>query len=506
MVELLPASGTAIEAELLPDEPPTSRLRSEAPRMVRMAAALLSAQMSTWLVAVIGLFFTTRYLGSNDFGLLTTAGTMAGFTLQLAALGTTNYLIKEVARAPEDSPQLILTAFTLRLAAWLLGVAILVPTTFLLIDDPLLRGATAILLIGAAFDLIKLATNAVLQAHYSLGRVAIGQGLAALVAQLGTVALLVTGHGLLQVVGIAAALAVVNAVGTAWYYWHGFGRRVRVRMAHLREMALGSFPYLAWDGALLILSGVDILMLAAMSGPTSAGFYGLAIRLSNISSFVFVILTGTIFPALSAAGPNNPQYVRTLLARAVHLLLLVALPMATGIVLLADDLTVLIGGSEFSAATPVVMIWAGIIPLVGLDTLLSTALFAVDRQRSWIIVAWCGAIFHVALNVVTIPVAEDLWQNAAIGTAITTILTELLMGAAAWKLLGPYRNGRATLSTLSRALVACALMVVPVLVANAWGGVLVAVPAGAAVYGVAVLALRLIAPSDIGLLLRSFNR
>jgi len=107
---------------------------------------------------------------------------------------------------------------------------------------------------------------------------------------------------------------------------------------------------------------------------------------------------------------------------------------------------------------------------------------------------------------VTIPVAEDLWQNAAIGTAITTILTELLMGAAAWKLLGPYRNGRATLSTLSRALVACALMVVPVLVANAWGGVLVAVPAGAAVYGVAVLALRLIAPSDIGLLLRSFNR
>src|SRR5690606_27627193 len=113
---------------------------------------------------------------------------------------------------------------------------------------------------------------------------------------------------------------------------------------------IGSAPYLAWEGALLILSGIDILMLAVMSGSTTAGFYGLALRLSNLSSFVFVILTGTIFPSLSAAGPSNPEYVRALLSRAIHLLLLVALPMATGIMLLAGDLTVLIGGPEFSAA------------------------------------------------------------------------------------------------------------------------------------------------------------
>jgi len=467
--------------------------------MVRMAAALFSAQMTTWLVTVIGLFVTARYLGANDFGVLTTAGTVGGFTLTLASLGTTNYLIKGVSRSPATSPQLVIVALVLRLVAWVVVLAVLVPATFVLIEDPIVRWALVVLVIGAGFDLVKTATSTALQAHYALGRVAIAQGLVALAIQGVIVLLLVSGYGLRTVVIGLAASAGLTALGTLVYYWRRFGAEVAITGSALRQVLTGSAPYLAWDTALLILGGADVLMLAVMSGPSMAGFYGLALRLSAVSAFVYVILSGTVFPSLSAAGPGNPAYVRALLSRAIHLLLVATLPIATGIALLAGEITTFIGGADFAPATPVVLIMAGVVPLIGLDTLLGTALFAVDRQKVWIYIAWGAAVLNITMNLIAIPLADALWSNAAIGAAITTLLTELLMGASAWILLGKYRDARAARSTFVRAALACLVMAGPVFLAREQGGLFLAVPVGVAVYAAAVVLLKLVSMEDVRL-------
>jgi len=102
------------------------------------------------------------------------------------------------------------------------------------------------------------------------------------------------------------------------------------------------------------------------------------------------------------------------------------------------------------------------------------------------------------MNLVAIPLADRLWGNAAIGAAITTVITELFMGIAAWMLLGPlYRDGRAAASTLWRALVACAVMAGPVLMVRDALGLAAAVGVGVLVYGAVAMALRLVSLDDM---------
>ncbi len=502
----LPAGAEPAPADADTAPPTANRPRTASRQMIRMAAALVSAQAVSWIITVLGLVVVPRYLGTHDFGILATASAIGIFGITITSLGTTTYLVKEVARRPEASADLVGGVLVLRAVAWLVLASLVVPAVVLLIDSTSLQMAILVLFVGAAFDSQRVGATAGLQAHYQLGRTAIVQSVIGLLAQFAIVALLLLGVRLVGVVFPLFVASIASAGVTVFVFWRRFGLHLRPHRGALQAILAGSVVYVGWDLALMIFERVDVLMLAVMGGATATGYYAFAMRLAAVPSFIPAIIAGTVFPSMAKDAGDRPEQVREVLRWSTRILVVATVPMGAGIALLASDLTRIIGGSEFLPADSVVVVMAIAVPLIGLDVLLGTVLFSVDRQRAWTGVAFVAAVVNPALNLITIPLADRLWDNPALGAALATLETEFLMGVAAWWLLGPIIDRAATASLIARALLACAVMALPVLLVRDMAGAFAAIPVGALAYTGAAVALGLVRKDDVVRLLGALRR
>jgi hypothetical protein len=85
---------------------------------------------------------------------------------------------------------------------------------------------------------------------------------------------------------------------------------------------------------------------------------------------------------------------------------------------------------------------------------------ARDRQSRWVAVGAIAAVFNPLVNLIAIPETARAFGNGAVGAAIVTVATEMLMlGGALYLLRADAIPDRQTLGFLFRCAAACATMV-----------------------------------------------
>src|SRR6185503_1023777 len=87
-------------------------------RMMRTIGALVSIQGITWTSSLVSVLVVPRFLGESRYGVLTTAWAVAGIVVLLASWGTTNQVVKQVAREPETARDFAAHTLALRLMIW----------------------------------------------------------------------------------------------------------------------------------------------------------------------------------------------------------------------------------------------------------------------------------------------------------------------------------------------------------------------------------------------------
>ena len=182
--------------------------------------------------------------------------------------------------------------------------------------------------------------------------------------------------------------------------------------------------------------------------------------------------------------------------RALKLVVFVATPAAVGMALVADSFLSLLYGAEFQQAVPLIRLLALQIPILGIDIVLASVVIAADRQRQWVAVSVAAAVFNPLANLVAIPVSEQAFGNGAIGAAVVTILTEVMLLVAAVAMQPSGVLDRPTTTTLLRMVAASAAMV-PVVLALGSTPLAVRIVAGVVTYGVASLALRTVSMDEV---------
>jgi O-antigen/teichoic acid export membrane protein len=263
-----------------------------------------------------------------------------------------------------------------------------------------------------------------------------------------------------------------------------------------RQIMVGSVPFFVWSALLLFYGSIDIPLLKIFTNDETIGWYALAYRWVGMPAFFAATVSVAFFPALSAQRIQIPQEFARTANRALQLVVFVATPAAVGIALIASDFLHLLYGSEFSQSVPLMQILALHIPIVGLDVILGTVLITADKQRQWVYVGVVAAIFNPLLNLIAIPMSQSLFENAAIGAATVTVLTEVMLMVGAIRLRPAGVLDGATGRLLLRIVAASAVMV-PVVLALGATPLVVQILAGAAAYGLASLALGTISVSEI---------
>lgn len=469
----------------------------EVARIVRTGGALLSLQAVTWTTTLVGIIVVPRFLGASNFGILSTAMTVSALGSLFASWGTTNQVLKNVARDRRSARDWVVHAIALRLMIWL--PLLVISATFAWSIGSERAGLVFVLVMaGATLSLVTEVILAALQGAHVIGRAAAVSTAISLASHVAIAIFLLLGGGLLAMTGITAVAALVTLVTVVSVFVRELPGHLSPSSRTLRALGAGGLAFLAWDIGLRVFGTADILLLAAFTSTGEVGVYAFAYRLAGIPIFAATVVTMSVFPTLAATWEADPQWFRSVLNQAIRWVTLITIPMAAGLALLAGDLTALLSGGRFEGAGLLVAIVSLHIPLAAVHTVMGMGLVARDRQRYMATVAWMAAAFNITANLLAIPLADAVWGRGAIGSAVVTVATEVLVGAWVWKEC--WRTiERTTLDRIARAVLAAVGMLVVLIVSREIvSATVVLIPVGALVYAGFALALGVVTVEDVG--------
>jgi O-antigen/teichoic acid export membrane protein len=294
---------------------------------------------------------------------------------------------------------------------------------------------------------------------------------------------------------VAVAIALARASGLSGLAWahvlstvppvllgallvlRAYGDDATDAPAHgVREVLKVSWP-LAVNGGLALLSlRVELLVIFGLRGPREAGLFGAALKLVESLNAVPAAISGGAMPALTREALRGSGLVRARTAATVALL---AVPGAAGLALLAPGVSALLGAAYADAAAPLRVLAPALVALF-MNTVLLHALIAAGRAATLPKLTAVRVAAAAVLALALVP------RFGVTGAAAGFLLSELLLGALAWRACAA--AGFAVPLAAPRARALAVSLPMAAAVAFFGGGTVAAALVGALVYG-ATLAL-----------------
>ena len=265
---------------------------------------------------------------------------------------------------------------------------------------------------------------------------------------------LYSGYDLVQVVWVySAAQLLIFAVGLAIVITKFTRPRIKLAESLWKYLLVTTVPF-ALNGLLVqVYFRIDTVILAFLKGDIVVGWYTAAYTLAVIP--LSVIITGfgrALFPSVAHAFVFTKELYRTLVERAVRYSLVLLIPMATGVTLLAGKIIPFIFGSQFSNSigSLQLLIWAGI--LLFLNILYVGILEATRKQKRATLLLAIGAGMNTVLSFVLIP------QFSLTGAAISALVTQLICVLISCYMVGQNIEIKALANSFIKPIIASAVM------------------------------------------------
>lgn len=169
-----------------------------------------------------------------------------------------------------------------------------------------------------------------------------------------------------------------------------------------------------------IYTYLDSILLSSLAGDKYVGFYQIAFKIIFALQFLPLAFIASLYPAMSAYWRTNREQLVVVFERSMNYLIIISLPIAVGIAVIADKVIFLFKSGYEGAILPLeISMLAVVFIFVGYPV--GALLNACDRQKINTINMAIVAIVSVILNIIFIP------KFQAIGASITALITNFLL-------------------------------------------------------------------------------
>lgn len=165
---------------------------------------------------------------------------------------------------------------------------------------------------------------------------------------------------------------------------------------------------------------LDTIFLSVLAGDKYVGLYQIAFKIIFALQFLPMAFTASLYPAFASYWVKNKEQLSTTFERAMNYLIIISLPIAIGIIVLADKI-ILIFKSGFSGAMLPLQITMAALLFIFLNFPIGSLLNACDKQKINTRNMGIALLASVAMNIILIP------KFQAVGASITVVITNLLM-------------------------------------------------------------------------------
>lgn len=384
---------------------------------------------ASWMMAerllYIGVGFVmavllARYLGPEQFGVLSYAIAMTAIFASAGHMGLAGLVVREVVRKPEIIPETLGTTFVLKLSGMAIGFT-LVLLYALLFEE---IGGTEfwmLLIVASAiffqtFDVVEYWFQSQVQAKYP----AIAKSIAMLLATAIKLLLILSGAGLMAFAFAHTLQFMFAALLLALLY------KGRTRLSLMNWTAsfakakeLLSQGWIIYLGSIfaVIYMKIDQVMLKWMVGAEAVGTYAVAAQLSEAWYFLPTAIVASFFPKLIKLHASDTERFNLRMQQLYDMLFVFAIVVAILVTLVAEPLISLLFGAEYqqSASILIIHVWGGV--FIFMRALFSRWILIEGALMFSLITQGLGALANIGLNLLLIP------HYGGEGAALATVMS-----------------------------------------------------------------------------------
>lgn len=379
------------------------------------------------LVLFVGIYLA-RYLGPEQFGILSFAISFVSLFATFAKLGLDGIVPRNLIKYPIQCDEILGTAFALRI----IGGLLLLVVTFCAIQLTESNSLTNYIVLIIAFGHL-------LQAFQVINYYFQSQVLGKLISLAGSISFCISSLVQLLLIWFQAPLISFALVFVLEQGLNGgFLCRYYVKLqtvhthwkvcySQAKKLLKDSWPLIISGLVVMLYMRIDQLMLKLMLGNKAVGLYAAAVRISEAWYFIPMILSQSLFPAImnAKAISEDLYYYRLELLYKVMtwLAIIVALPTS----FLGGWIITFLYGSEYieSGIVLSIHIWASIFVFQGVAR--TKWILAENKQKYQTIFVTSGAAINICLNYFLIPPFGG--EGAAWATLISQFSVALLIPA-----------------------------------------------------------------------------
>lgn len=405
-------------------------------RLLSLKAQLLGHQgvrrygaNTAWLMGekvlrmFMGLFvgiWVARYLGPEQFGLLSYAQSFVFLFTAIATLGLDSIVVRELVKDNSQRNVLLGTAFSLKL----IGSLCILPLLWLGVQFTSNDSYTNLLILIIASGTIFQSFNVIdfyYQSSVLSKYVAFANTITLAISSIVKIVLILNEASLLAFAIVGVFDTVILSLGLIYFYWqktHHSLREWQFDKVVAKRLLLDSWPLIISSVMVSLYMKIDQVMIKEMLDNNAVGQYAAAVRISEAWYFLPMAICSSVFPAIINAKKVSEalyyQRLQRLYSAMVWLGVAVALPMT----FMSDWIISLLYGSAYIQAGQILMvhIWAGV--FVGLGVASSTW---INIEKLMLISTFrtaFGLIINISLNYLFIT------SIGIIGAAIATLFSQ----------------------------------------------------------------------------------
>lgn len=391
---------------------------------------LLAERASRFVALVFVGVYVARYLGPQQFGVLSFAASFVGLFGFLSTLGLNQIVVRDIVGKPDQAGEVLGAALFLKIFGAVIAVGAILSTSVLVADQDVERGLIGIMSLAFLFqvaDVIELHFQARVESKYVAWarflQTAIGVSLRLLLIAWNADLIFFAWVMVAEAAALAVGLGIAYGRVRGWSVKWGFQTRVVGRVVR------DSWVLIVAAIAMSIFMRADKVMIGLFLSPEAVGLYAAASKLTEAWYFVPVAVSSGLFPAIINARKRDVALYRLRVQRLYELMLWLSVGVAVPLSVFSGPIITLLYGEAYRDAAGVLALHVWVAVFVFLNNASWRWYVAENKQGLALIRLLIGLLINLGLNVVLIPAYGP--TGAAAATLVAWVVAAYLGHAVA---------------------------------------------------------------------------
>ncbi|HUN65098.1 MAG TPA: flippase [Bacteroidota bacterium] len=396
--------------------------------VAKNTAIQFAQQLMTWASTFLLMLFLPRYLGPVSYGHLYLAITVSGIFLLFIDYDNRLGISKRIAKTPEDAARIIANSYAFRVGIWIVSFISLMVFGMVAGYPPVLRWILLLFGVEMLWNGGKTVLLGLFLGFESLKYSSIGAIIErAFIAIVGVSALLL-GANEIVIAAIMISGTLIDFLILLKFSHRFVPKLARVDWKQTIVLLKDGFPYLLYTLFGVIYYRIDTVMLSVQTPEAVVGWYGVSYKFLDLLAFLPSIFSLSLLPVMTKLQSKGDDRTEVMTRKGLDFIMVAVFPITICMFALSHDIIKLFYGlTGFGPSVILLQLLSVGLPLIYIDMVLGTAIFACDKQRQWAVTAFFAAILNIVLNYFLIPYFQVRAGNGAIGASIATIITEFFI-------------------------------------------------------------------------------